>query len=58
MVVPVALDEKADKSKLRITSLGIPLHLAYHPVKQMTPFVERLFRLYDGCQLHLQRTPK
>lgn len=35
MVVPVTLDEKADKSKLRITSLGIPLHLTFSPIRHM-----------------------
>ena len=49
IVVPVALDEKADKSKLRITSLGIPLHLAYHPVKQMTLSLSGYFDFTMGA---------
>lgn len=35
MVVPVPLDEKADKSKLRITSLGIPLQFSFDPIRHL-----------------------
>lgn len=35
MVVPLSLDEKADKSKLRITSLGIPVQFSVNPVKHL-----------------------
>lgn len=35
MVVPVALDERADKSKLRITSLGFPLQFKAEPVRRL-----------------------
>lgn len=35
MVVPLPLDDKADKSKLRITSLGIPLQFSFDPVKHL-----------------------
>ena len=35
MIVPLPLDEKADKSKLRITSLGIPLQFSFEPVRQL-----------------------
>ena len=57
MVVPVALDEKADKSKLRITSLGIPLHLAYHPVKQMTLSLSGYFDFTMGAN-SIYKNPK
>ncbi len=48
-IVPLTLDEKADKSKLRITSLGIPLHLAYHPMKQMTLSLSGYFDFTMGA---------
>lgn len=35
MVVPLPLDDKADKSKLRVTSLGIPLRFSFDPVKHL-----------------------
>ena len=35
MIVPVALDERADKSKLRITSLGFPLQFTVEPVRRL-----------------------
>ena len=35
MIVPLPLDEKADKSKLRITSLGIPLQFSFDPVRHL-----------------------
>lgn len=35
LVVPLPLDDKADKSKLRITSLGIPLQFSFDPVKHL-----------------------
>lgn len=35
MVVPLPLDDKADKSKLRITSLGFPLQFSFDPVKHL-----------------------
>lgn len=35
MIVPVPLDEKADKSKLRITSLGFPLQFSFDPVRHL-----------------------
>lgn len=35
MIVPLPLDDKADKSKLRITSLGIPLQFSFDPVKHL-----------------------
>ena len=34
-IVPVALDEPAGKSKLRITSLGFPLQFSYEPVRHL-----------------------
>lgn len=34
-VVPVALDEPADKSKMRITSLGIPLQFSFSPIRHL-----------------------
>lgn len=35
MIMPVTLDEKADKSKLRITSLGIPLTFSYEAARHL-----------------------
>lgn len=35
MVVPLPLDDKADKSKLRITSLGFPLQFSFDPVRHL-----------------------
>lgn len=35
MVVPVTLDEASDKSKLRVTSLGIPLTFSCTPAKHL-----------------------
>ena len=35
LIVPVTLDEKADKSKLRTTSLGIPLQFSFDPVRHL-----------------------
>lgn len=35
MIVPVPLDEKADKSKLRVTSLGIPLQFSCDVVRHL-----------------------
>lgn len=35
MIVPLPLDEKADKSKLRVTSLGIPIQFSYEPVRHL-----------------------
>lgn len=35
MTVPLALDEPADKSKIRITSLGIPLQFSFSPVRHL-----------------------
>lgn len=34
-IVPLPLDEKADKSKLRVTSLGIPIQFSYEPVRHL-----------------------
>lgn len=57
MVAPLALDEKADKSKLRLTSLGIPLHLAYHPVKRMTLSLSGYFDFTMGAN-SISKSPK
>ena len=57
MVVPLALDEKTDKSKLRVTSLGIPFHLAYHPVKQMTVSLSGYFDFTMGAN-SIYKQPK
>lgn len=35
MITPVTLDERADKSKLRVTSLGVPLSFACIPAKHL-----------------------
>ena len=35
LVRPVTLDERADKSKLRITSLGIPVQFSFDPVRHL-----------------------
>lgn len=35
-VVPVALDERADKSKIRITSLGLPLQFTFKPLRHLS----------------------
>ncbi|WP_195458655.1 outer membrane beta-barrel protein [Alistipes sp. D31t1_170403_E11] len=35
MVVPLPLDDKADKSKFRITSLGFPLQFSFDPVRHL-----------------------
>ena len=35
MIVPLPLDEKADKSKFRTTSLGIPLQFSFDPVRHL-----------------------
>ena len=35
LIVPVPLDEKADKSKFRTTSLGIPLQFSFDPVRRL-----------------------
>lgn len=34
-IVPLPLDEKADKSKLRVSSLGIPIQFSYEPVRHL-----------------------
>lgn len=34
-IVPVPLDEKADKSKLRTTSLGVPLQFSFDPIRRL-----------------------
>lgn len=49
MVVPVTLDEKADKSKLRITSLGIPLHLTFSPMRHMNISLSGYFDFTMGA---------
>ncbi|MBS4766783.1 outer membrane beta-barrel protein [Alistipes sp. kh20] len=35
MVVPLPLDDKVDKSKFRITSLGFPLQFSFDPVRHL-----------------------
>lgn len=35
VIVPLPLDDKADKSKLRVTSLGIPIQFSYEPVRHL-----------------------
>ncbi|MEI3554148.1 MAG: hypothetical protein V8Q54_05520 [Alistipes senegalensis] len=35
LIVPVTLDERADKSKLRTASLGIPLQFSFDPVRKL-----------------------
>lgn len=49
MIVPVSLDEKSDKSKLRITSLGIPLHLTFSPVRHMAISLSGYFDFTMGA---------
>ena len=57
MIVPLTLDEKAGKSKLRITSLGIPLHLACHPAKGLTLSLSGYFDFTMGAN-SIYKDPK
>ena len=56
-VVPQRLDGKADKSKLRTTSLGIPLHLAYQPVRHLTVSLSGYFDFTMGAN-SIYKRPK
>lgn len=48
MIVPLTLDEKADKSKLRITSLGIPLTFSYRVARNLKVAVSGFFDFTMG----------
>lgn len=56
-VIPQRLDGKADKSKLRTTSLGIPLHLTYHPVRHLTVSLSGYFDFTMGAN-SIYKSPK
>lgn len=57
MIVPRTLDEKADKSKLRITSLGIPLTFSYRVVRNLTVAVSGYFDFTMGAN-SIYKRPK
>lgn len=56
-IIPQKLDGTADKSKLRITSLGVPLHLAYHPVRHLTVSLSGFFDFTMGAN-SIYKRPK
>lgn len=55
MILPVPLEEQADKSKLRITSLGIPLHLSFCPAKYLTVSLNGYFDFTMGANAIYKR---
>ena len=57
MIIPRTLDEKADKSKLRITSLGIPLTFSYRVVRNLTVAVSGYFDFTMGAN-SIYKRPK
>lgn len=56
-IVPVALDGPADKSKLRVTSLGIPLSLVHNPVKGLSLSLTGYFDFTMGSRA-IYKKPK
>lgn len=57
MITPVTLDERADKSKLRVTSLGIPLTFAHNPVKGLSLALTGYFDFTMGANA-IYKKPK
>lgn len=57
LIIPVPLDEKADKSKLRVTSLGIPLQFSFDPVRHLRIAVAGYFDFTMGTNM-IQKKPK
>lgn len=54
-IVPVALDEKADKSKLRITSLGLPLTFSCRAARHLTVALSGYFDFTMGANAIYKR---
>ena len=57
MITPVILDEKADKSKLRITSLGIPLYFSYQAARHLDISLSGYFDFTMGAN-SIYKKPK
>ena len=51
LIVPVPLDEKADKSKFRTTSLGIPLQFSFDPVRRLRVYLRAHMEMTDRYHL-------
>ena len=57
LITPVILDEKADKSKLRITSLGIPLYFSYQAARHLDISLSGYFDFTMGAN-SIYKKPK
>lgn len=57
MVVPVTLDERADKSKLRITSLGLPLTFSCRAARNLSVALSGYFDFTMGAN-SIYKRPK
>lgn len=57
MITPEPLDEKADKSKLRITSLGIPLNFSYQAARHLDLSLSGYFDFTMGAN-SIYKKPK
>lgn len=55
MVVPVLLDERADKSKLRVTSLGLPLTFSCRAARDLTVSLSGYFDFTMGANAIYKR---
>lgn len=55
MIVPIALDEQADKSKLRITSLGLPLTFSCHAARNLSVALTGYFDFTMGANAIYKR---
>lgn len=57
MIVPVRLDEKVSKSKLRITSLGVPVHFSYEAARNLSLSLTGYFDFTVGAN-SIYKSPK
>ena len=55
MIVPITLDERADKSKLRITSLGLPLTFSCHAARNLSVALTGYFDFTMGANAIYKR---
>lgn len=55
VVVPVRLDERADKSKLRVTSLGLPLTFSCRAARELTVALSGYFDFTMGANAIYKR---
>ncbi|WP_417015645.1 hypothetical protein [Alistipes sp.] len=55
MVIPVTLDERADKSKLRVTSLGLPLGFSCQAARNLSVSVTGYFDFTMGANAIYKR---